>query len=173
MSDIVIRDARDDELDAISGLLLRSYAEYRPGPDASPARRAAFDEYFTNIGDVRSRLPFSTLMVAEREGSILGAVTFYPPSSSDPEDGELPPGWAGIRLLAVDPDARGQGIARLIMDAVLGRARSLGATALGLHTTELMTVARGMYERMGFTRVPDRDFYPTPDFCVTAYVLSL
>ena len=46
------------------------------------------------------------------------------------------------------------------MDECLRRSRQLGAHTLGLHTTELMAVARGMYERMGFLRVPEYDFHP-------------
>jgi hypothetical protein len=42
-----------------------------------------------------------------------------------------------------------------------------------LHTTQLMAVARTMYERMGFTRVPEHDFSPVPGFHVMAYRLPL
>ena len=44
---------------------------------------------------------------------------------------------------------------------------------LGLHTTEKMSVARGMYERMGFVRVPEFDFHPAPQVVVMAYRLDL
>jgi ribosomal protein S18 acetylase RimI-like enzyme len=44
------------------------------------------------------------------------------------------------------------------MEASIERARADGATALALHTTEMMEVARAMYERMGFVRVPERDY---------------
>lgn len=106
---------------------------------------------------MRSRLDTSELIVAENSVRLVGAVTFYP--NSFPSDhGGWPAGWTGIRLLAVHPDARGMGIARVLMDECLRRSRLRSATALGLHTTELMGIARGMYARMGFVRVPEYDF---------------
>ncbi len=53
------------------------------------------------------------------------------------------------------------------------RARSLGATCLNLHTTDMMQVAKQMYERMGFVRAPELDFYPDPNVIVKAYRLDL
>jgi len=62
--------------------------------------------------------------------------------------------------LAVLPAARGLGIGGALIEECLRRARESGATTLALHTTEWMTVARAMYERMGFLRAPEFDFYP-------------
>ena len=36
-----------------------------------------------------------------------------------------------------------------------------------------MNVARAMYERIGFVRVPELDFFPMPTFRVMAYRLPL
>jgi hypothetical protein len=44
---------------------------------------------------------------------------------------------------------------------------------MALHTTQMMQVARAMYERMGFVRVPEFDFSPVPGFLVMAYRLTL
>jgi hypothetical protein len=44
---------------------------------------------------------------------------------------------------------------------------------LGLHTTFLTIVARDMYIKMGWTRAPEYDFFPMPDFTVEAYTLDL
>jgi ribosomal protein S18 acetylase RimI-like enzyme len=78
-----------------------------------------------------------------------------------------------FRLLAVHPDARGRGVGRRLTEECLGRARTRGSVAVGLHTTVLMDVARAMYERMGFVRAPEHDFYPEPRFQVMAYRLTL
>jgi GNAT superfamily N-acetyltransferase len=77
------------------------------------------------------------------------AVVFYfPPGKSD---GVLfSRDWASLRLLAVAPAARGRGLARRLTDWCIARARLQGATRLGLHTSEAMTTARNLYERMGF-----------------------
>ena len=78
-----------------------------------------------------------------------------------------------FRLLAVHPEARGRGLGRLLTEECIRRARASGRDAVGLHTTQLMNVARAMYERIGFVRVPALDFFPIPTFRVMAYRLTL
>jgi GNAT superfamily N-acetyltransferase len=78
-----------------------------------------------------------------------------------------------VRLLAVAPEARGQGIGTALMKECIRRARGLGAGCLNLHTTDMMQVAMGMYERMGFVRAPDLDFHPDPGIAIKAYRLNL
>ncbi|MGZ4142058.1 MAG: hypothetical protein ACXVQY_06060, partial [Actinomycetota bacterium] len=62
MGDVTIRDARDDELDQVADLLEAAYAQYGPPPESSVELAEAFDEYRTNIRDVRSRLNESVLI---------------------------------------------------------------------------------------------------------------
>jgi ribosomal protein S18 acetylase RimI-like enzyme len=148
-------------------MMVAAYAEFTP-PDAPPQWRAYEDE----IRDVRRRLGESILIVAEDGGRLVGAVTYYPDGSKEPNGG-WPPSWAVFRLLAVHPDARGRGIGRRLTEECVHRARAAGCAAVGLHTTTLMEIARAMYERMGFVRIPERDFFPVPQFRVMAYRLTL
>ena len=119
-----------------------------------------------------SRLGVADLIVAEVAGRLSGAVTFYPEASHSERE-IWPAGWAGVRLLAVLPDARGLGIGKALMDECLRRCRQLAVPTLGLHTTEPMDVARGMYERMGFARTPEYDFHQNPGLVIMAYRLDL
>jgi GNAT superfamily N-acetyltransferase len=169
---LTMRDARPDELDEVAGLLEASYAEYGPPDPSSDDLVKAFEEYQHELRDVRSRLADSVLIIAEHDGRIEGAVTFYPPGEEKKAEG-WPKEWAAFRLLAVHPDARGLGIGKALTEDCLRRARELGATTMGLHTTVVMGVARAMYERMGFTRFPENDFHITDDFTVMAYRLEL
>ena len=162
-----VRDAGVEDLDQVSLLIRDAYQEYQA--NFSPE---VWERYSRDIMDVRSRLDTSDLIVAENSGRLVGAVTFYP-NTSPSDQGGWPAGWTGIRLLAVHPDARGMGIGRVLMDECLRRSRLLSATALGLHTTELMGIARGMYERMGFVRVPEYDFQAGPEVVVLGYRLDL
>jgi len=162
-----IRDARADELDTVAGVMVAAYEEYIPR-DATGDLLAFRDE----IRDVRSRQAHATLIVAAEGDRILGAVTYFPDGGKDTHAG-WPRGWAVIRLLAVDPMARGRGIGRALTEECIRRARANGARAVGLHTTMFMAVARAMYERMGFVRVPRFDFTPMPGILVMAYQLTL
>jgi ribosomal protein S18 acetylase RimI-like enzyme len=173
--ELMIRDAHEEDLDGVSALLIDAYAQYMPPREAltSEEERAGWDGYRRNIADVWSRAPISSTIVAERDGELLGSVNYYAPGQADSPDGAWPDGWASIRLLGVSPEARGLGIGRALMNECLRRARADGATAMGLHTTKLMDVARAMYLRLGFRRVPAYDFHPVPDFTIEAFQLDL
>ncbi len=121
-----------------------------------------------DIMNVRSRLNESQLIVAEMRQQLIGAVTLYL-NTHRSEQQRWPRGWAGIRLLGVHPSYRAHGIGRALMKECLRRCRKEGITTVGLHTTEMMDVARRMYERMGFVRVTKFDFYPRPGTVVMAY----
>lgn len=163
----MVRDARAEDLDEASAMMVAAYRQYFPeNPDE------IWRAYAREIADVRSRLGVAELIVAERAGRIAGAVTFFPDGSLAEADG-WPERWSGIRLLAVDPAARGGGIGRLLTDECIRRSRARGCVAVGLHTTDFMDVAMGMYERLGFRRAPELDFVPTEGVLAKAYRLEL
>ena len=78
-----------------------------------------------------------------------------------------------MRLLAVAPAARGRGVGAALMRECIRRARANGATVLSLHTTDLMRVAKAMYERMGFVRATELDFRPAPGIVIQGFRLDL
>lgn len=168
---VTIRDAGIDELDDVVQLLHLAYQEHIPNP-IPQAHTQAWHAYWQDIGDVQGRLAYTELIVAELAGKTVGTVTYYPDGGRVRGNG-WPLGWAGIRLLGVVPDARGQGIGRALTEECLHRARRGNASVIGLHTNDWMRVARGMYERMGFQRIPEHDFQPVSDLTVLAYRLTL
>ena len=163
---IRIRDARTEELDQVSTLIRAAYQEYT---DFFPDM--AWESYLQDAMDVHSRVGEAELIVAEMDGNVVGTVTFYPEGSRSAGEG-WPHGWAGIRLLAVLPNSRGLGIGRALTQECLRRCRKRGIATIGLHTTESMSIARSMYERMGFVREPEFDFRPSEEV-VMGYRLDL
>ena len=65
-------------------------------------------------------------------------------------------GGSAIPLLAVDPDAHGQGAGLTLGSACTDLAAAAGQPVL-IHTTRWMEAGRRMYERFGFVRRPGRD----------------
>jgi len=164
-TDITLRDARPDEYDAIRALLLAAYDEYRP---AAPSDLWA--GYARDIVNIEGRAADSVLIVVERAGVLVGAVTFYPNAGRGGQG--WPAGYAGFRLLAVHPPARGLGLGRLLAEECVRRARALNCSHVGLHTTVFMATAKAMYQRMGFVAAPSHNMHVGP-LTIEAFELAL
>jgi ribosomal protein S18 acetylase RimI-like enzyme len=149
-SEIVVREAEEDDLDRVVGVLRAANVEFEAV--LSPAFYRA---YLANVLDVRSRVDESQLFVASEGERIVGAITLYPDASE--EGFGLPSDWTGIRTVAVEPSARGLGIGRRLVEHCIERSRALGANGVCLHTAHFQAAAIAMYERLGFRRAREFD----------------
>jgi GNAT superfamily N-acetyltransferase len=173
VTEISVRLGEDRDVEQARDVLRSAYSEYE---DSFPA--ANWAPYLKDILDLEGRASASELIVAERAEGIVGCVSYFPPGAkasypSDSFSEQWPADWSAFRLLAVDPVARGAGVGRRLTEFCIERSKDLGAPFLGLHTTAPMSVARAMYERMGFERAPRYDFRPGPRVLVEAYRLEL
>ena len=159
-----VRPVRPDEHEAAGALVIAAY-EALPGAHLSGG-------YAAVLADVARRAHEAVVLVAAEGGDLLGCATYVPDRSS-PWAELLDEGEAGLRMLAVRPSAQGRGVGRTLLDACVDRARAEGRRALMLHTTPWMTAAHRLYERAGFTRLPERDWTPEPDVPLLAYRLAL
>jgi ribosomal protein S18 acetylase RimI-like enzyme len=164
-SSVTVRSARADEVDEIGTLTLDAYtADGYLGPDSTG--------YAASLANAASRLRSAELLVAvDADDSLLGTVTLALPGTDYAEisrEGELE-----FRMLAVAPTARGQGIGEVLTRAVLARARELGLPRVVLCSSQNMAPAHRLYERLGFTRLPARDWSPGPNVHLIAFELDL
>lgn len=152
---LTLRDARPSERGAIRDLTLAAYGSYAGvmEPEAWAGLREAV------LAALATRLPAQRI-VAERGGVLLGSVMLFPPAVDAYRGATAPSSEPELRLLAVSPDAQGQGVGAALVGECARRAREAGARALGLHTSRSMETAMRLYRRLGFTRAPDLDFQP-------------
>ena len=169
MSGLHIRDARPSDRDVIPALTLAAYQEY------APLMPAHWDGYRRNIVATLADVKPAEQIVAEDDGHMVGTVLLYPAGTvfSSADGLQVTLRWPEIRLLAVVPGARGQGVGTALMRECVRRARQAGAAALTLHTTDIMQAAIRLYERMGFMRASELDFHPAPGVTVKGYRLNL
>ncbi|MCX4805645.1 GNAT family N-acetyltransferase [Streptomyces sp. NPDC058682] len=130
------------------------------------------DAYLNVLRDVAGRAARAEVLVAERDGSLLGGVTFAAPGS--PLADVAAPDEAEFRMLAVAHEARGQGAGEALVRACIERARAVeGVTGLVLSTQRSMAGAHRIYARLGFVRTPERDWAPIEGLTLLTYRLKL
>ena len=124
------------------------------------------------LAAVAARAALADLLVAcADDGSILGSIALV----LDGHFGEVTTGpeEAGFRMLAVEPAVRGRGIGELLVLACLERAHAVGKRRMVLSTDTRMAAAHRLYERLGFARLPERDWSPLPGIDLLVYVREL
>ena len=93
--------------------------------------------------------------IAERDGRVVGSV-FLVNADDAGKDGSKTGGEeAKLRMLYVDPEARGLGIGRRLVQECIRFARARGYRRLTLWTNDVLTAARRIYEDEGFTLVEE------------------
>jgi ribosomal protein S18 acetylase RimI-like enzyme len=104
--------------------------------------------FLRNVGAMSTLAKAGEVIVALTDGRISGAVGYVGPNR--PKPAQFDPSWAIIRMLVVDPAARGRGLGRALTLECIRRAERDRSAVIALHTSPFMTVALEMYLRLGF-----------------------
>lgn len=137
-----IRPFAKADADAVNAVALSAFAQYQ----------GIYQDWETltrSVGSMSSLADHAELIVAEDGDHLVGAVAYCPPGSA-PRAEFFAPEWPIIRMLVVEPSARGKGVGRQLTDQCIERAQLAGATLISLHTSPAMAVALAMYLKMGF-----------------------
>jgi ribosomal protein S18 acetylase RimI-like enzyme len=120
--------------------LFRAYA-------ASLPVDLGYQDFATELATLPGKYsaPAGALLLArDRTGTAIGCVSLRP----------LADGCGEMKRLYVAPDARGLGLGRALMDAVVAEAARLGYREIRLDTLPTMTAAIAMYRGAGFEPIP-------------------
>ena len=155
----------DDDLDAFGRIVVESYLAL-PGHPPEP-------DYEAELADVAGRVATNPVLAAFDGDEPLGCVTFVPDRfSAHAED--LEEDEAAFRMLAVARSAQGRGVGGTLVRACLERARDAGKEAVFIYSGDWMTTAHRLYERLGFVKVPERDWrLDEPPIVLLAYRRSI
>jgi ribosomal protein S18 acetylase RimI-like enzyme len=164
MADLIIRPAEEADLAAVGAITVEAYR--------ADGYVGDHDDYATVLADATSRFRDADLLVAVDEtGAVLGSVTVVRPGTPYAEISQ--PGELEFRMLSVASSARGRGVGEALVRTVIDRAKAAGAGRVVLSSSEKMLAAHRLYERLGFTRLPERDWAPLPGVKLVAYAYGL
>ena len=130
-----------------------------------------WDGYETELRDVAGRARGCDTLIAVDGAAVLGTVGVVPPGSpmrkiDDPHAFE-------IRMLAVDPPAQRQGVARTLLGACSDRARAAQLRLLVLQSDEDLPAAHRLYDAVGFVRRTDLDVTVDDGYRALGFELDL
>ena len=165
MTEILVRPALPADYDAIGALSVAAYRGDGQTADGHP--------YEAHLSDAAARARAAEVLVAvdETTGAVLGSVTFVLPGS--PLADLAREGEAEFRMLAVSPAAQGRGIGTALLQRVLDDSRAAGRRAVVCSSQPTMRAAHTVYTRLGFRRLPERDWSPVPGVDLLAFGVAL
>jgi ribosomal protein S18 acetylase RimI-like enzyme len=151
----LVRRASPDEYEHIGQLTLAGFGHLEPGSPLPEEERLAL------LLDAAGRDHQGVLLVAEgTDGRLLGTASIFPqgvPYARQARDGE-----AELRLLAVLPEARKQGLGGALLEEGADIAAAWGAERLVLDTAQHNVRSQRLYLRFGFQHRPERDVQRQP-----------
>ena len=143
MSDFILRDPRPGDI----GWVIQRHGEIYSEEYGWDWRFEGLvadicAKFIENFDDTREKC-----WIAERERERLGCV-FLVKNTVD---------IAQLRMLLVDPSARGSGLGRRLVDECIVFARSCGYSKMQLWTNDVLVSARRIYEAAGFRLIEEEE----------------
>lgn len=139
----MIEIATNKDFGVIAELNVAAYAEFAPS-----LQPRSWEIMQNNLRNVAERAIVAEFLVYRLGGEVVGSVAYCSAGKSDPSI--FKPDMASVLLLAVHPQHRGKGVAKVLTTACISKARKDKAASVGLFTSELMQSAQHIYRALGF-----------------------
>jgi GNAT superfamily N-acetyltransferase len=153
-----VRNAHPHEYSAIGKLMVQVYSQLDGFPKES--EQPNYYKMLASVGELTASPETEILVAVTSEDNIAGTVVYFGDMKYYGSGGTATQekNSSGFRLLAVNPDERGQGVGKLLTLECIKKARDKGLQQMIIHTTKAMQTAWKMYEGIGFKRSNDLDF---------------
>ena len=138
--DITLRPIAPGDAASLARVIRDTLAEH----GAAKPGTAYYDAATDHLPELFATTPRSAYFVAERGGEVLGGGGIFPTAN-------LPADTVELVKLYLLPAARGLGVGKALIQQCLDAARAAGYARVYLETTEELTQAIPLYERLGFT----------------------
>jgi ribosomal protein S18 acetylase RimI-like enzyme len=140
-----LREATAGDAGAVAELWTTAYVSEGEGGRTEPYREA---DFFETAGRGR-------VLISSRGGEVVGVAALLGPGA--PGKAVARDGEAELCRLVVAAGARRQGIARMLVERCEELAREAGWKTIALWSRRYQIAAHGLYESLGYRRVPERD----------------
>ena len=145
---VTIRRATRDDLPAVLACLAAAFEPYR-----ARYTPEAFQDTVLTRPRAEKRLDEMTILVAERDGLILGTIAYR----------VIGDGTGHLRGMAVLPDFHGQGLADKLLQAAESALRAAGCSCVTLNTTHPLERAVRFYAKQGYEPTgAKKDYFGMP-----------
>ena len=141
--ELLIRPIAPGDNAALARAVRDTLAEF----GAAKPGTAYYDEATDHLHELFSQTPRSAYFVAEEAGEVLGGGGIFPTEN-------LPADTVELVKLYLLPAARGRGVGKALIEQCLQAARANGYAHIYLETTEELTQAIPLYEKLGFAYLP-------------------
>lgn len=142
------REASLKDLMALRCLGIKAYGEF--GRVLEKKDWLQMEGFLHDLSAYQNLLKISTCFVCTHHEKIIGVAYFVP--RGNPTD-IFDASWSYIRMVGVDPEYTRQGIAKKLTKMCIEKVNNTNEKILALHTSEFMSAARSLYEKLGFKQV--------------------
>lgn len=153
-----IREAKPEEFSILGDLMVLVYSQLDGFPKQNEI--PGYYNLLKNVGDFTLQPKVKLFVAVSEQGKINGGLVYFGDMNYYGAGGKPTTSQkaAAFRLLAVNPETRGIGLGKFLINACIKQAKLEDQKYLVIHSTKSMMIAWNMYERMGFSRFPEIDF---------------
>ena len=142
------RIAVGEDIEALKTLALASYGRLKN--EMTPENWQKLQSVLTSDQNFPVMIRSCFSFVCEENDQLLG-MAFLVPHGNPTKI--YSPETSYIRMVGVHPDAGGKGIAQVLTQKCIEKAKESGEKTISLHSAEIMYAARHIYEKLGFKKI--------------------